>query len=403
MLIGPIRRLLCPNPNVAIFQFIFLLLLATATPTATGAADDENTVESFKVERNGDCLLIPVVYGGQEYPFIVDTGCTTTMFDTSLKTALRPTGEKVPMNGTKSVELYECRGAAVGRSKLALGKWVACLDLADLRKWTGHNIRGILGMDFLHRQIVQIDFDAGLLSILRSSRGAPGQKLNLGADQYGLPTVTVNLCGDFAAPFMIDTGHAGYGDGVLAERIFADLLARGQVSDLGRSGYVSLTGPDKCLVGTLDHICVGPFRHSAQEFSVGELSILGMRYLSRYRVTLDFPGRTLFLAKGKQYARGPCEYRLEFYLGSIDGDMVVIDVLPGGVGYEHGVRAGDRVLEVDGSSADEISIYRAYEILSDRQPHHSLKVWTRAGKERTIDLKMPGLRPTTRAPSGRGE
>ena len=46
--------------------------------------------ESFKFDPDDGWIVIPVRVGNGDYPFIVDTGCTFSVFDVSLRAQLGP-------------------------------------------------------------------------------------------------------------------------------------------------------------------------------------------------------------------------------------------------------------------------------------------------------------------------
>jgi len=162
---------------------ILALLLAVAScDPMCASADDGDVVERFKVEKDGDALLVPVKVAGKEYLFLVDTGSTMTVFDRTLL-AGKPKGDiNVHTSASRCpFALYEVPKASLGlldfRACLARepSLWidprddscVAGLDFTRFREVLGRDIYGIIGMDFLHHYVLQIDFDEGELQLLR--------------------------------------------------------------------------------------------------------------------------------------------------------------------------------------------------------------------------------------------
>ncbi len=114
----------CNLPRLQTALMAFLLFAPLELLNVAAAAEDDNVVESFEVEGNGDLLLVPVTVGGLVHQFVVDTGCSTTIFHTSLKSALGPTGSKTTLaQSRKRVDLFECPDGVVGKSQMPLGKW----------------------------------------------------------------------------------------------------------------------------------------------------------------------------------------------------------------------------------------------------------------------------------------
>jgi carboxyl-terminal processing protease len=71
--------------------------------------------------------------------------------------------------------------------------------------------------------------------------------------------------------------------------------------------------------------------------------------MTRFRLTFDYPGSTLFLAPGAAFAR-PFEADMSGLSFNVEpgGRIAVTSVEPGSPGDEAGIREGDRVHTVDG-------------------------------------------------------
>ena len=360
-----------------------------------GFGGEENVIESFAVRANGDDLLIPVTVAGHEYQFILDTGTSMSIFDTSLKSLLVPTGKKIPVNGKGAVRLYECRNATVGRSKIALGKWTVCSDLEQIRQSCGDNIRGLLGMDFLRQLIVEVDFDAGRVKFLKSGKDAPGRKLPMQfMGEYGRPTIAGRLVGQMEVPLAIDTGMYGLNNGGLSGPTMDSLARAGQIQMLGTEWSATLNGAIEGRVGLVTSISVSDFTHTRQLFHESPFGrdALGLGYLSRYKVTFDFPGGALFLATGKRFDRRFSYKNADVYIGLIDGNAVILDADPGRRMW--GIEAGDQILDINGMDARGMSLYSARELLSELDDGAKLLLRPEGGKPRIGYLRALLLHPT---------
>ena len=331
------------------------------------ADDRANIIEAFDVERNGDFLLIPVTIDGRQYQFGLDTGCSVTAFDTSLKPLLTPLGETIPLDETGSVDLFECRRGSIGKSKLPLAKWAVCLDLAPFRERSGFDIRGVLGMDFLVHHILEIDFDNGRVTFIRNSDSAQGEIVPIASFSKGVPVVKGAIPGDEATLFLIDTGLCGFDDGKLTELAFGN-LARSRHLTISDEPHKSLsvTGVRTYREGTLSDLRVATLRNSGLTFgeSKGKWNVLGLGYLSRFKVTFDFAKRRLHLVQGKQFNRRSVpRLRIGFTIIDVDGQRVITDVEEQGLGHKCGVRDADRIIEINGQSAAEMSFFQLQGLL----------------------------------------
>lgn len=127
------------------------------------------TRRSFTFDPEDDFLLVPVRIGAKEYPFVLDTGCTVSVFDASFRPCL---GQRIgtetmhdAAGKSMTIDLYSAPDARVG--SLPMEKHpIACLDLTKMREAAGRDIYGFLGMDFLKDRIIAIDFDKGCLDFL---------------------------------------------------------------------------------------------------------------------------------------------------------------------------------------------------------------------------------------------
>jgi len=124
----------------------------------------DNVLEEFEVAKNGDLLLLPVQFNdGKTYQFMVDTGHPTAAVDLTLKRYLKATGETALIAG-RDEPMYSFRDASIGRLRIPPQRDVECRDMSGFSEASGYDLRGILGMQFLRRYVVDIDFDAGRLA-----------------------------------------------------------------------------------------------------------------------------------------------------------------------------------------------------------------------------------------------
>ena len=153
-----------------------LVLIVLTLPENTQCDGDaaqippDLVLERFTVSKYGGPLLVPVRVAEKEYLFIVDTGASHTAFDTSI-----PLGQPFQVatvngaEGKTELKLYRPPESKVGRTSLGPLDAVAGMDFSSMRQFTGVDIRGILGMDFLGRYVVHIDIENGKLLLLKSA------------------------------------------------------------------------------------------------------------------------------------------------------------------------------------------------------------------------------------------
>lgn len=264
-------------------------------------------------------LIVTVrLESGEELPLVVDTGSPFTVLDKSLEPKL---GKPV---FSESFELRSSFGNQPSRlyaaPKLYLGNVPLmmtgnCIVTTDLRRDFGPRIRGILGLDCLRNYCIQLDFEAGKMRFLDTThldktglgRAFPiefssrGQQFESGSDEEGhriefdSPYIHHSgLVEGAGTNLLIDTGLNG--DGVVEKGVIKGHYLSRLVHSFIRSRDVRL---QKCV---WDGNRYTKLRVNTQTSVLGCNDILGLRFLARHLVTLDFPERMVYL---KQTSTAP--------------------------------------------------------------------------------------------------
>jgi hypothetical protein len=381
-------------------------------------ANDENvSVDRFKIHGDGDCLLVPVDIDGKEHLFLVDTGSSFTSIDRTLLASDVKGEVKVRSGaGEISVKQFDVPAARLRQHDLkAELPWVAGLDMSEMREVSGHEIYGILGMDFLINRVVEIDFDGGEL-VLRTdldalqaaikSREAAREKglsersrfsfifdygsketdrpMNI-AFQRNVPVTMAML--KYPSTFAIDTGHVGGCSGTIKNEVVTVLIFKKELKVVGSTESLTFKGNHtaRLLRGTA-------FSHGRYElkdplFCEGNGDAIGLHYLSRYHVTLDFPGKKLHLREGKQFAKPDLTDASGLHVLKRANEYVVHSVDWKSAGNKSNIRRGDVILRVDGKSIDQIRLYELRKMLCEAG--RSIEMVVRRGNEEfktTIEL-----------------
>lgn len=239
----------------------------------------------------GGLLIVPVrLESGEELPFILDTG-SGTCFDKSFEPNLgKPVGtETVQSWGVKTkVNVYDTPRVYLGGALLETEPHIVTYDLARFSRALGRPIKGMLGIDCLRHYCVQLDFAAGKMRFLddqqadRQSWGKAFAIVPLNSSDHR-PAVNENLFGAKGANSLIDSGYNS--DGWLMPKYFqpwtndADATVNGQARSPN-----GLFGGEKYAFMNLQVEDV-------------ESDGIGLRFLARHLVTLDFPKNTMYLLR----------------------------------------------------------------------------------------------------------
>ena len=247
----------------------------------------------------GNLLFVTLrMKSGEKLPFIVDTGTSHTLFDKSMESKLGKCIDRYKIRrwGVKEeTALYAAPKLYSGSTPLMTASNIVTYDLKRLSSPAGP-IMGILGMDCLEHYCIQLDFSAGKMRFLddeHSDKQKWGRAFALTAlgPNDARPSVRENLFGAKGPGSLIDTG-CNY-DGWLASKLFrqwtnhAKLPANGETRSpngvIGGETYPDL------------HLTKDPGIQVSEEDV--ERNGIGLRFLARHLVTLDFPKQTMYLRR----------------------------------------------------------------------------------------------------------
>jgi tetratricopeptide (TPR) repeat protein len=323
------------------------------------AVPPELVVQRFKIATGGDALLLPVRVGGKDHLFMLDTGCARTTFDRSLLLDKpRGAGRALALNGEIfEVAVYEPPDGSVGGLPLGVPE-VAGMDLTASREVWGQPIEGILGMDFLGRHVLRLDFDRGELLFLRAAPEGAGVAVPIDWRPGDLPMVRARFGGMGESLFAIDTGFTGRDSGALRTFGVRDLMVNGDLSELGSVRTETAGGGYAARVFRGSRLTLGGFVVEGPIFKESPLfTLLGLGFWSRFTMTFDFPGRTAYLAEGRGYARPDLWNASGVRLRLRAGTVVVGSVDEGSPGARAALRAGDEVIELGDLRAGKAGLF----------------------------------------------
>ena len=147
--------------------FIFLTFLSPLP------AKPPQVLAESPIFADGDGLFLPVHFEGKRYLFVLDTGAARTIYDWSFRARLGDPLDSVPVETPKGYvprSTFQAPEATVGKMSLhTKQERVFCADLEFAREVSGHQIMGMIGLDFLRQHCIRIDFDAGKLEFLNNS------------------------------------------------------------------------------------------------------------------------------------------------------------------------------------------------------------------------------------------
>ena len=230
---------------------------ATAAPPPIAAAPPPPTLDdlvSLDLQEDGQRRLRAQVHvnGRGPFPFLIDTGADRSVLSHEFATALDlPAGGRAIVHGVAGTSLRACaqvRSLYVGGRQL-VDQSLPLLDRGDL------GALGLIGLDLLHQQQVEIDFARRTMQV-RRSHGFPedaGAVVVRGRSRFGqLMLVDSSIRG--ARIFVVlDTGsEATVGNPALRAWLYARRKGRGEVDPRRLVKLTSVTG--QSVVGEADEM-----------------------------------------------------------------------------------------------------------------------------------------------------
>jgi hypothetical protein len=397
----------------SLLTLLFAGLFTTAQAQECNKPSDPNVLAQFRIAKNGQPISLPVKFNGKEYLFLLDTGCSHTVFDISLKDKLRKAegAAKVQTSeGLFSSELFDAPEAFLGPLNLKDCRKVAIVDTESISSALGQKYHGIIGMNFLKEYVVQIDFDKEIVSFLKPTpnkslfsllRPRKNNRPDWGEEvpikyksDNQTPHIRANVNGH-EVDFLIDSGFLQYVD--MPDRPFADDTGKLETKIFKKACAKILSEPNqqtqitsqgKALIpkksGVVARFSIGSLEYKDAAFTENSDSALGLAFLSRHLVTFDFPNGKMYLKKGKYFDRPSDTYlsfkSFNFVLRLNHNNIFVSSVDPNGLAYEKGIRQNDIIVKIDGQDVTSYSLIEIFFLIS--QPdRENLTITIKRGDE----------------------
>ncbi len=385
---------------MGLFRISMCLLVVLMSRAAASAADEPQTadvrpglevLETFSVSRNGDYLCLPVRLPKLERAalFLVDTGAETSAFDVSLKGDLGKPNGKVRLAGPQGhieAEVFEVGQATVGELPMQGVSNVVALDLTELRRATGHDVRGILGMDFLRHHTFQVDFDGGKLTFLNVTDPAVadlGKPVRVFLFDTNTPVVAGAASLDHMDRFVVDT--AATLTGVLSPKLFDELVDQGKLTKLTENKILTVSGSTRVAIGRNEFLGLKKFIVPKPVVGRGDTNYFGLGFWSRFVTTFDFPNKTIYLKKGKRFAEIDLHNWTGLSLVREDGVVKVRSVNSNSPASAAGIEISDRLLKLADVPAEGLSLFEIRRQMMLRSERLRITI-AQKGKPRTVVL-----------------
>ncbi|MEM6989440.1 MAG: aspartyl protease family protein [Myxococcota bacterium] len=353
----------------------------------------------------GGLLYVEAVVDGMGTPvsLIVDSGA-------SVGVLRRPIVEQLklglttpqPVRGVASrtqLQAAMAPGLRIGGLQIGPG-WVYVLEAGD--EWQTcdgpRGFDGIIGADVLWQLVTDIDYEEQTLrfATARSREHTAATVIALRPNASRIVQATMRVAGT-SGPVEIDTGSSA--SLTLSRSQLASISERRSVEIRPFQGAMvrGVSGPIDggalfripLTIGSLADIVVDGLAVPMERPTMN----LGNGFLDDYRVTIDGPGRQLFLApKDGDGDPAPVRPTPGFYFRRDGGRFVVKVVVDETPVARAGIEPGDRLLSIDGHGLDELDLEAECRLRERLGRHEVVSVtFEHGGESRTVSFQPSPL------------
>ena len=383
---------------------------AAQAPAACDAATQNTTLPAtIPIEFWSNHVYLKVCANGRALDFILDTGAGATFIDMNNARAAGVTlGQSFTAGGAGAGRIAGAR--LEGQSLTIAGTSIAqpisaALDLSGLPPREGHRVDGVLGYDFIARNVLAIDYakqELRLYDRKTFTYSGSGTTLPLSFFQMHPHTdAEIQLASGETVKgrFVIDVGSGAslsltkpfIEDHQLESKV-APLVRRpggggvggGVISELGRVAGLSLGGVT--LKNVVTQLVIDSGGVFAQRGSwVGNI---GGDILRRFTVYFDYDAKRMIL-EPNEAINEPFEADMAGFQTVMNDSLTTMRVdfvVPGSPAAEAGLLRGDEIVSVDGVS----EATRARLVMRERfrRPgeHVRIVIRRRGGETKTVEL-----------------
>ncbi len=341
-------------PSLRVALRALLWWFALQSDHSASFADDRvanPVLAESRIFKNDQSVFMEVTISGKPLSFLVDTGSTGTRLDKKhsglcqKKLGSRTVQEAFGV--PKAVETYSIDEVFVGKLRVANCE-VATEDLSETQKLRGRRVDGILGNNVLSEAVLQLDFDAGKARILKQYQAEDGEHSERIGSSRGCPTVRVSFAGFTSA--LIDTGNA-YGATLEPEQR-DEMRRRGLLELQPKENYVGKYRSENRVMFFVKQVEFGGMVCENVQGVGANCCTVGMDVLSRFRVTLDYANRRLYLKETTDSRRIIFPDALGVVWIRDESGIVIDDLEKGSPAFDAGLEIGDRLLRVDDKAVE---------------------------------------------------
>ena len=362
-----------------LYRLLFCLLLSvSARAQEEFVPPAAKLITSFPFHMlTGGIITIKVQF--EQYPdtlnFILDTGSggisldSATVADLKIETQLSDRTIR-GIAGIRRVRF------AYNRSMKFPGLTVDSLnfhvnDYEILTSAYGEKVDGIIGYSFLSRYIVMVNYDSSRIFVYSKGRMKyPRGGFLIKPSLINIPVFSVNIKDEkeLTPRFYFDTGAC------MCLLLSSDFVSDSIFINPKRKFYTTqaegLGGKAPMRQGVIKQVKIGPYKFKKvptyifdDEYNVTSYpylgGLIGNDLLRRFNLILNYGRRDLYLIPNSHF-KDAFDYSytgLGIYM--IDGEIVVVDVMPNSPSEAAGLKTGDVIMAVSNNFSRNIQTYKS--------------------------------------------
>ncbi|MFZ3212080.1 MAG: aspartyl protease family protein [Terriglobales bacterium] len=388
-----------------------IVLLAPVSPRLSAAESKTaggTATFTLPFELIDNRVFIEVRLDGKgPYRFILDTGAVADIGDhVAQQLGLKPedAGEGQGV-GEKQQHFGRAQIAEVQVGELRLRDVeFGVLSLDDSPQVFGAKpVDGIIGGVVFEAMVVKHDYIRRILTFTRPDKftySGPGMIVRFERPRQ-IPVVEAELDG-VPGKFGVDTGARS------AMLLYGPFCAQNQLQEKygarleGVTGW-GLGGPVRSLLARAKELKIGDVRTrdlvirlSLQKTGLTTSSamagLIGPDVLAQFDVTFDYARSRIIFEKNQNYGRRDSYDRAGVWMGQNGKHFTVVDVIAGGPAQDAGLKPGDTILAIDGTSTDKLVLPDVRESMRRRPVGDKVSLLLESeGKQRTAVVILRDL------------
>lgn len=353
-----------------------------------------------RFNTDASAIFLPVQIDNKECMFLFDTGASFVVLDKrhrhllaepmSLAEAEAYVGVElsdrgvVTPNGEIALQLYKSVPLKLGRLQVANRFPYILADLQPLWKISGVEFCGVLGSSFLHQFRWEIDFKRGKIRAYIGATPYEGKKdyfASISWNRGYIPQLKLQLEGKEIS-FDIDTGDTG--SGRLVQENIDFLKHKGLIVGTHKREVFTVSGSSEHEEVRLDNLRLRGRDYPDVILQESLQNALGLGFLKRHHVILDFPFNRLYLQPHKNYTYKEEVDKSGIRLVSQNKKVIVFSIKPIRGANIKDLKKGDEIISVNGRR--DLSLYQIREVLRGKEGSALAIVLKRGGKPHEINI-----------------